>query len=95
MVNEANQSRLIACALYYWVWIHFLPYLRGYTIREEVVTLDDGSRSHQLIKVPNGELAEWDEHHDHAGRVISGHRPENKALDSPSDKEAERKLVKE
>lgn len=62
---------LLACAAYYWIWIHGIPYFRGYKIREEVVTLDDGSKSHQLIKVPNSQVEEWDKIHDHAGRIIT------------------------
>lgn len=62
---------LLACVAYYWLWIHGIPYFRGYKIREEVVTLDDGSKSHQLVKVPNAEVEEWDRTHDHAGRIIT------------------------
>ncbi|KAH0497671.1 hypothetical protein TgHK011_004960 [Trichoderma gracile] len=62
---------ILACVAYYWLWIHGIPYFRGYKIREEVVTLDDGSKSHQLVKVPNSEVEEWDRTHDHAGRIIT------------------------
>ncbi|RFU80397.1 high-affinity methionine permease [Trichoderma arundinaceum] len=67
----ASIGILLACVAYYWLWIHGIPYFRGYTIREEVITLDDGSKSHQLIKVPNADLEEWDKTHDHAGRIIT------------------------
>jgi hypothetical protein len=36
-----------------------------------VITLDDGAKSHKLVKVPNSEVEEWDKRHDHAGRVIT------------------------
>jgi hypothetical protein len=62
---------ILACVAYYWLWIHGIPYFRGYKIREEVVTLEDGSKSHQLVKVPNAEVEEWDRTHDHAGRLIT------------------------
>ncbi|QYS95192.1 hypothetical protein H0G86_002500 [Trichoderma simmonsii] len=67
----ASIGILLACVAYYWLWIHGIPYFRGYKIREEVVTLDDGSKSHQLVKVPNAEVEEWDRTHDHAGRIIT------------------------
>ncbi|KAM0251463.1 hypothetical protein ACHAQJ_008171 [Trichoderma viride] len=62
---------LLGCVVYFWLWIHGIPLLRGYKIREEVVTLDDGAKSHKLIKVPNSEVEEWDKKHDHAGRIIT------------------------
>ncbi|KAL6897462.1 amino acid permease domain-containing protein [Trichoderma evansii] len=62
---------LVGCAAYFWLWVHGIPRLRGYKIREEVVTLDDGAKSHKLVKVPNSEVEEWDKKHDHAGRIIT------------------------
>ncbi|KAL7941871.1 amino acid transporter [Trichoderma barbatum] len=67
----ASIGILLACVAYYWLWIHGIPYFRGYKIREEVITLDDGSKSHQLVKVPNSEVEQWDKTHDHAGRIIT------------------------
>lgn len=62
---------LLSCAAYFWLWVHGIPRLRGYKIREEVVTLDDGAKSHKLVKVPKSEIEEWDKKHDHAGRIIT------------------------
>jgi hypothetical protein len=61
----------LGCVVYFWLWIHGIPYFRGYKIREEVVTLDDGAKSHKLLKVLNSEVEEWDRKHDHAGRIIT------------------------
>lgn len=36
-----------------------------------MVTLDDGAKSHKLVKVPNSEIEEWDKKHDHSGRIIT------------------------
>ncbi|KAF6800374.1 high affinity methionine permease [Colletotrichum sojae] len=67
---------LIGCGVYYWLWIFVVPKARGYRIRQQVLELANGAQSHQLIKVPVSELAEWDANHDHVGRslreVLSG-----------------------
>lgn len=61
---------LVGCALYYFVWIKWLPKLGKYSIRTETLVSDqDGSVSHRLKKVPNTELADWDRTHDEAGNV--------------------------
>lgn len=36
-----------------------------------MITLEDGAKSHKLVKVPNAEVEEWDKRHDHAGRIIT------------------------
>ncbi|KZP23797.1 amino acid transporter [Athelia psychrophila] len=38
------------CALYYYVWIKWLPRLGGYTVVEEVKELDDGARTTRLTR---------------------------------------------
>ncbi|KAK0707894.1 amino acid permease-domain-containing protein [Lasiosphaeris hirsuta] len=60
---------LLGCGAYYYLWISVIPRLRGYRIRQEVLTLDDGASSHRLIKVPVGELEAWDATHDAVGRT--------------------------
>ncbi|KAK8169961.1 amino acid transporter-like protein [Phyllosticta citrichinensis] len=61
---------ILACIVYYWLWIFVLPYFGGYKMRQKTVTLDDGSVLHQLVKVPNSEIRQWDEEHDAVGNVI-------------------------
>lgn len=61
---------IIACVVYYWVWIRVLPKLGGYKVRQEVVVLDNGALSHKLTKVPLAEVSLWDETHDTAGRRL-------------------------
>ncbi|KAL1600584.1 hypothetical protein SLS60_006970 [Paraconiothyrium brasiliense] len=62
---------LVSCALYYFVWIKWLPKLKHYSIRTETLISDqDGSVSHRLKKVPNVEVEEWDRTHDEAGNVL-------------------------
>jgi hypothetical protein len=60
---------LVACGIYYFVWINLLPKLNNYQIRQVVVELDDGAVTHKLIKVPNEDVAKWDSEHDVTGRV--------------------------
>lgn len=59
------------CAIYYYPWISLIPKLRGYRIRQVVLDVDDGAaQSHQLVKVPAEELADWDATHDSVGRTL-------------------------
>lgn len=62
---------LVSCALYYFVWIKWLPKLGRYAIRTETLVSDeDGSVSHRLKKVPNAEVEDWDRTHDAEGNVL-------------------------
>ncbi|KAM5350044.1 hypothetical protein ACJ41O_006549 [Fusarium nematophilum] len=61
---------LIACGLYYWLWAFLIPKWKGYKLRQELVSFDDGAQSNRLQKIPNAKVAEWDAAHDAAGRVI-------------------------
>ncbi|KAJ8110959.1 hypothetical protein OPT61_g6335 [Boeremia exigua] len=62
---------LIVCGLYYVGWIYVLPKVRGYRIRQGVITLDSGAKTHKLFKVPVAELAEWDATHDALGHTLN------------------------
>ncbi|KAJ4299632.1 hypothetical protein N0V90_004878 [Kalmusia sp. IMI 367209] len=61
---------LIICGIYYVAWIYIIPRLKGYRICQEVIVLDDGAQTHNLIKVPLNELAEWEATHDALGRSL-------------------------
>ena len=65
-------NSLAACALYYWIWVHFLPKRGGYAIRQTVLVLDSGAQTHELVKVPLSELEEWDAKHDVIGKQVAG-----------------------
>lgn len=69
---------LVLIGIYYIVWAYVLPRFRGYRIRQTVVILDNGAQTHELIKVPVEDVAEWDATHDALGRS-RGH------VDSGSD----------
>lgn len=58
---------LLACGVYYYLWIHAIPQWRGYRIRHETVLLDGGEVTHRLTKVNVANLAEWDATHNAAG----------------------------
>ncbi|KAF7556135.1 hypothetical protein G7Z17_g1671 [Cylindrodendrum hubeiense] len=60
---------LLACGLYYWTWVYLLPRWRGYRLRQEVLSLDDGVQTHQISRVPVEQLDEWDANHDATGRL--------------------------
>jgi hypothetical protein len=48
-----------------------LPRWGNYTIRSQVVNVDDnGANTHRLLRVPNAEVADWDANHDELGRAI-------------------------
>ena len=46
-----------------------LPHFGGYQFRQTIITGPAGETSHKMVKVPNDELARWDEEHDAAGRL--------------------------
>ncbi|OGE52052.1 hypothetical protein PENARI_c011G07970 [Penicillium arizonense] len=64
---------LLACAIYYWLWAFLIPKWRDYSLRQELISLDDGAQSYRLRKIPNPEVSEWDERHDVTGRLIENH----------------------
>lgn len=64
-------TSLIVCGLYYVGWIYVLPKVRGYRIRQGVITLDSGAKTHKLFKVPLAELATWDATHDALGHDLN------------------------
>ncbi|KAH8205702.1 hypothetical protein TruAng_000196 [Truncatella angustata] len=61
---------VLACGLYYFIWVKWLPRLKGYRLRQEALQLSGGEQTHQLVKVPLEELAEWDRKHDAVGRSV-------------------------
>jgi amino acid transporter len=63
-------SVIIACGIYYVLWIYLIPRARGYRIRQEVLVLENGAQSHSLVKVPVERLEEWEASHDSLGRTV-------------------------
>ncbi|KZL85731.1 high-affinity methionine permease [Colletotrichum incanum] len=61
---------LLTCAIYYWLWAFLIPKWRGYKLRQELISLDDGAQSNRLQKIPNAKVDEWDATHDSAGRLL-------------------------
>ncbi|KAJ5762467.1 uncharacterized protein N7511_005849 [Penicillium nucicola] len=61
---------LLACAIYYWFWAFLIPKWKKYSLRQELFSLDDGTQSYRLRKIPNSEIADWDVRHDVAGRLL-------------------------
>ncbi|KAF2172738.1 hypothetical protein M409DRAFT_62451 [Zasmidium cellare ATCC 36951] len=61
---------LVLCALYYLTWIVWLPKIKGYKMRQELLQLGDGAQSHVLVKVPLDQLSEFDATHDANGARI-------------------------
>jgi hypothetical protein len=57
------------CGVYYYVYIKVLPRLGNYQFRQSILTGPAGETSHQLVKVLNAEVAQWDDEHDAAGRM--------------------------
>jgi hypothetical protein len=73
---------LLICGAYYFVWIVWLPKIKGYKVRQEVLDLGDGAQTHVLVKVPYGEVEEWDRLHDASGqRIGAGHDSESSSQD--------------
>ncbi|KAL6232434.1 hypothetical protein BDW75DRAFT_232786 [Aspergillus navahoensis] len=61
---------LLACAIYYALWAYLIPKWKGYRLRQEIITLEDGAQSNRLRKIPKEEVEEWDASHDAAGRLV-------------------------
>lgn len=55
---------LLMCGLYYYVYIKVLPKWKKYELRQEVIQLGDGAQTHHLVKIPYGDVDEWDRTHD-------------------------------
>ncbi|RMZ77173.1 hypothetical protein DV737_g4504, partial [Chaetothyriales sp. CBS 132003] len=62
---------LVACGIYYALWIYVLPRWGGYRIRHHKVVLDGGEVTHELVKVPLDRLETWDQTHDAQGRDLN------------------------
>lgn len=61
---------MIFCGLYYIAWMYLLPKWRGYRIRAEIVTEENGKvAAHRLVKVPEYDVANWDATHDESGQL--------------------------
>jgi hypothetical protein len=67
----------VACGIYYYVWVKWIPKLRKYELRQTVLELEDGAVTHKLVKVPYDDLAQWDAEHDVTGRVTQRRKPHN------------------
>ena len=62
---------IFMCGVYYWVWMQLLPKVRHYSIRSEVIDVDDnGANTHRILRIPNAEVSEWDATHDELGRKL-------------------------
>jgi hypothetical protein len=69
-----------------------IPKWSGYQLRQEVIKLGNGAQTHQIRKIPNDELAEFDATHDAAGRlrVSSSVLHDQKTSSASDDGEAEK-----
>ncbi|KAI0120622.1 amino acid permease-domain-containing protein [Xylariales sp. AK1849] len=64
---------IAACGVYYVSWIYVLPKLRKYHIRQVVISLEHGERTHKIVQVPDADIVQWDETHDAVGRETASH----------------------
>ncbi|CRG91901.1 High-affinity methionine permease [Talaromyces islandicus] len=69
---------LVLCGIYYYIWVDLLPKWKGYELRQTILK-SNNIVSHKLVKVPYGELAQWDEEHDAAGNL------RRRAVHDPAD----------
>lgn len=69
-----------------------IPKWRGYQLRQVVIKLDNGAQTHEIKKIPNEELAEFDATHDAAGRfkVSSSVLHDQKGSSASDDGEGEK-----
>ncbi|KAF2633274.1 amino acid transporter [Macroventuria anomochaeta] len=61
---------IVVCGIYYLMWMHVIPKWRKYTIKTEIVPVDDnGATTHRLVKVPLDQLEDWKKNHGEAGNL--------------------------
>ncbi|KAK8054926.1 hypothetical protein PG993_000153 [Apiospora rasikravindrae] len=84
-----TRATVVGCFIYYKAWISWIPRWKGYAIRPEIVDVgNNGAKTHHLVRVPNAELAVWDDAHDEAGNLRRrGVRSGVKVSDKGSDGE--------
>ena len=82
--------RILACVIYYVVWVWILPHFGRYRIVHEKVVLDGGEVTHKLVKVPLEALETWDQEHDAQGRELGRNDESDPA--SPVEKEFRHEL---
>lgn len=58
------------CGVYYWLYVKAIPSFRGYALRQEVITFENGDQTNKFAKVRKEDLAQWDATHDATGRLI-------------------------
>lgn len=61
---------VVGCGVYYAFWIYVLPRLRGYNIRQELLTLENSEQTHRLVQILDADIEQWDASHDAVGREI-------------------------
>lgn len=61
---------ILACVIYYAIWVWILPHFGQYRIVHEKVVLDGGEVTHKLVKVPLESLERWNQEHDAQGRDV-------------------------
>ena len=67
-----NMHSLVACGLYFVLWIYILPHFGKYRIRQELIDLDsESAKTHRLVKVALTELEVWDAEHDVLGQRVA------------------------
>ncbi|KAL2832969.1 amino acid permease-domain-containing protein [Aspergillus cavernicola] len=76
-------SFIASCGVYYVIYIKVLPRFGNYAFRQTIISGPAGETAHKLVKVPNHELASWDEEHDAAGRLRR--RQVAEKVDQPSE----------
>lgn len=69
---------IVGCGVYYAVWKYVLPRFGGYRLRQEVLELEGGAQSHQIVKVPIDDVASWDATHDAVGRPLREYGSDSK-----------------
>ena len=87
-----DHRSLIACAIYYALWVWTLPYLGHYRLRQERLVLEGGEVTHKLVKVALDELSAWDREHDAQGRRIGFDNAPQSIHGSPRETASDEKL---
>ncbi|KAL5590528.1 hypothetical protein FOBRF1_014085 [Fusarium oxysporum] len=66
---------MATCGIYYYLWMKVLPRWGNYSIRSQVISVDDnGANTHRLLRVPNSKVSERDAAHDDLGRDLPPQR---------------------
>ncbi|CCH42586.1 Y+L amino acid transporter [Wickerhamomyces ciferrii] len=85
-------SLLSLCVLYYIVWQFIIPHFKGYRHRVDRYKLENGELGNRVVKIPVGELEEWDNVHGKSVKLNDLGKQAVKRVDIVTDEQSKDSL---